>query len=75
MAGEPAIPEAAAEGPNNCEWAAQGLIDSVAAQPDSPHQMPGLIEEGIARPGQCNAASTDQLSRVMLNCHSMGEAR
>jgi len=41
----PPIPEAAAAGQNNCEWAAQGLIDSIAAQPGSPHQvsnLPGL---------------------------------
>ncbi len=39
------IPEAASAGQNNCEWAAQGLIDTIAAQPDSPHQvanLPGL---------------------------------
>ncbi len=41
----PSIPEAATAGQNNCEWAAQGLIDSIDAQPNSPHQvsnLPGL---------------------------------
>jgi len=39
------IPQAATAGQNNCEWVAQDLIDSIAAQPDSPHQvsnLPGL---------------------------------
>jgi len=39
------IPEADALGLNNCEWAAQGLIDTIAAQPNSLHQvanLPGL---------------------------------
>ena len=41
----PPIPEAAAADQNNCEWVAQGLIDSIDAQPNSPHQvanLPGL---------------------------------
>ncbi|MCX2976239.1 thrombospondin type 3 repeat-containing protein [Candidatus Marimicrobium litorale] len=41
----PPIPEAASAGQNNCEWAAQSLIDSIAAQSGSPHQvynLPGL---------------------------------
>ncbi len=38
----PPIPEAASAGQNNCEWAAQGLIDTIAAQPGSPHQVSNL---------------------------------
>ena len=40
------IPEAASAGQNNCEWAAQGLIDSIAAQPASPHQVANMAGEG-----------------------------
>jgi hypothetical protein len=40
------IPEAATAGLNNCEWAAQGLIDTIAAQPGSPHQVANMAEEG-----------------------------
>lgn len=39
MATQPAIPEAVAEGLNNCEWQAQSLIQTIAAQADSPHQV------------------------------------
>ena len=39
MAHQPAIPEAVAEGLNNCEWQAQSLIQTIAAQADSPHQV------------------------------------
>ena len=42
----PPIPEAASAGQNNCEWAAQGLIDSIAAQPASPHQVANMAGEG-----------------------------
>jgi hypothetical protein len=42
----PPIPEAATAGLNNCEWAAQGLIDTIAAQPDSPHQVSNLVGLG-----------------------------
>ena len=40
------IPEAASAGLNNCEWAAQGLIDTIAAQPASPHQVANLAGLG-----------------------------
>jgi hypothetical protein len=40
------IPEAATAGLNNCEWAAQGLIDTIAAQPGSPHQVSNLAGLG-----------------------------
>ena len=40
------IPEAATAGLNNCEWAAQGLIDTIAAQPASPHQVANLAGLG-----------------------------
>jgi hypothetical protein len=40
------IPEAATAGLNNCEWAAQGLIDTIAAQPGSPHQVANMAGEG-----------------------------
>ena len=42
----PPIPEAASAGQNNCEWAAQGLIDTIAAQPASPHQVANMAGEG-----------------------------
>ena len=42
----PPIPEAATAGQNNCEWAAQGLIDTIAAQPASPHQVANMAGEG-----------------------------
>ena len=42
----PPIPEAATAGQNNCEWAAQGLIDTIAAQPASPHQVANLAGLG-----------------------------
>lgn len=42
----PPIPEAATAGQNNCEWAAQDLIDSIAAQPNSPHQVSNLAGLG-----------------------------
>ena len=42
----PPIPEAASAGQNNCEWAAQGLIDTIAAQPASPHQVANMKGEG-----------------------------
>jgi len=42
----PPIPEAATAGLNNCEWAAQGLIDTIAAQPASPHQVANMVGEG-----------------------------
>ena len=42
----PPIPEAASAGQNNCEWAAQGLIDTIAAQPGSPHQVANLAGLG-----------------------------
>jgi hypothetical protein len=42
----PPIPEAASAGQNNCEWAAQGLIDTIAAQPGSPHQVANMAGEG-----------------------------
>jgi len=42
----PPIPEAATAGQNNCEWAAQGLIDTIAAQPASPHEVANMAGEG-----------------------------
>jgi len=46
MASQPAIPEAVAEGLNNCEWQAESLIQTIAAQADSPHQVSLLDGEG-----------------------------
>ena len=46
MANQPAIPEAVAEGLNNCEWQAESLIQTIAAQADSPHQVSLLDGEG-----------------------------
>lgn len=44
---QPAIPEAVAEGfDNNCEWMAQPMIDIIEAQPNSPHGLVAIEDEG-----------------------------
>ncbi|MDC0361962.1 thrombospondin type 3 repeat-containing protein [Halioglobus sp.] len=70
QADQPAIPEAAALGLNNCEWQAQGVIDAIAAQSGSPHEVALIAGAGhvptIQRVAASNAVDSF-ISSVLAN--------